>query len=99
MAAPPRSFCFRGSGAKHCCALQVWDVRKPNAPTKVLLGHTYPVRKVAFSPHAAGLLLSCSYDMTVRLLDLSTRSRSVLCYLSLMRVLHADVLPPAEFKA
>jgi peroxin-7 len=47
----------------------VWDVRKPGAPTALLLGHSYPVRKLAFSPHAAPLLLSCSYDMTVRLWD------------------------------
>ena len=59
-------------GAAHLVArMQVWDVRNPSAPTAVLLGHSYPVRKLAFSPHVEPLLLSCSYDMTVRLWDVA----------------------------
>ncbi len=34
-----------------------------------LLGHEYAVRKVAWSPHAANLLCSGSYDMTARIWD------------------------------
>jgi hypothetical protein len=30
---------------------------------------SYAVRRVLFSPHSANLLLSCSYDMTVKLWD------------------------------
>ncbi|RBQ66875.1 hypothetical protein VDGD_00663 [Verticillium dahliae] len=30
-------------------------------------GHEYAVRRLAWSPHAADVLLSASYDMTVRL--------------------------------
>lgn len=46
-------------------------MRNPAKPTAVLLGHSYPVRKLAFSPHAEPLLLSTSYDMTVRLWDIA----------------------------
>lgn len=49
---------------------------KPLAPagananlTAALLGHEYAVRKVAWSPHAANLLASASYDMTARVWD------------------------------
>jgi peroxin-7 len=52
--------------------MQVWDVRKPAAPTGVLLGHAYPVRHLCFSPHQQTMLLSCSYDMTVRMWDVAT---------------------------
>lgn len=34
-------------------------------------GCSYAVRRLAFSPHAEPLLLSCSYDMSVRLWDIS----------------------------
>jgi peroxin-7 len=50
-------------------AVSVWDVRRPAAPVSKLAGHTYAVRRVAWSPHAALGLASCSYDMTVRLWD------------------------------
>lgn len=33
----------------------------------LLLGHEYAVRRLAWSPHAADILVSASYDMTVRL--------------------------------
>lgn len=32
-----------------------------------MMGHDYAVRRLAWSPHAADILLSASYDMTVRL--------------------------------
>lgn len=58
--------------------IKVWDVRSPNAPLTTLLGHTYPVRKVVFSPHAETLLASCSYDMTVRLWDVAAPEDALL---------------------
>ena len=51
--------------------MQTWDVRNPSTPLRLLHGHTYPVRKICFSPHAESLLLSCSYDMSVRLWDIA----------------------------
>lgn len=33
----------------------------------VMQGHEYAVRKLSWSPHASDVLLSASYDMTVRL--------------------------------
>lgn len=59
------------------CA-QIWDVRAPNAPLTVLLGHSYPVRKVAFSPRSETLLASASYDMTVRLWDIAAPEDALL---------------------
>ena len=48
--------------------LRTFDVRNPNAgPLAVMQGHRYAVRRLAWSPHSADVLLSGSYDMTVRL--------------------------------
>jgi peroxin-7 len=41
----------------------------PERALATLLGHTYAVRRVLFSPHVETLVASCSYDMTVRLWD------------------------------
>jgi peroxin-7 len=60
------------------CVVQVWDVRKPDMPIVVLQSHSYPVRKLAFSPHVESLLLSCSYDMTVRLFDIAAQEDPLL---------------------
>jgi peroxin-7 len=38
----------------------------PQREVARLLGHTYAVRRLAFSPHAPSLLATCAYDMTVR---------------------------------
>jgi peroxin-7 len=46
--------------------IRTFDIRNPSGPVQLLQGHEYAVRKVAWSPHAADLLLSASYDMTVR---------------------------------
>lgn len=49
-------------------AIRTFDIRSPAAgPLSVLLGHEYAVRRLAWSPHAADILVSASYDMTVRL--------------------------------
>ncbi|KAH9908787.1 peroxisome targeting signal type 2 receptor [Xylariomycetidae sp. FL2044] len=49
-------------------AIRTFDIRSPGAgPASVMLGHEYAVRRLAWSPHVADLLLSASYDMTVRL--------------------------------
>ncbi len=47
--------------------IKVWDLRRANQPVTVLYGHRYPVKRVKWSPFDRDMLLSCSYDMTVRL--------------------------------
>jgi len=48
--------------------LRTFDIRNPaQGPLSVMLGHQYAVRKLAWSPHASDVLISGSYDMTVRL--------------------------------
>ncbi|XP_038132742.1 peroxisomal biogenesis factor 7 [Cyprinodon tularosa] len=51
------------------CSVCVWDLRNVRQPVSRLLGHTYAVRRVKFSPFSQTLLASCSYDFTVRLWD------------------------------
>ena len=47
--------------------IRTFDVRNPTGgPVAVLPGHEYAVRRLAWSPHAADVLASASYDMTVR---------------------------------
>ncbi|RYP09364.1 hypothetical protein DL765_008484 [Monosporascus sp. GIB2] len=49
-------------------AIRTFDIRNPAAgPLSLMLGHEYAVRRLAWSPHAADILVSASYDMTVRL--------------------------------
>ena len=59
-------------------SVQIWDVRAPNEPLTTLLGHSYPVRKLAFSPHSETLLASASYDMTVRMWDIAAPEDALL---------------------
>jgi peroxin-7 len=48
--------------------LRVFDIRNPTGgPVSVMAGHDYAVRRLAWSPHASDILISASYDMTVRL--------------------------------
>ena len=50
--------------------LRTFDIRNPGGgPVAVMHGHEYAVRRLAWSPHASNVLLSASYDMTVRLWD------------------------------
>ncbi|MCJ1275308.1 peroxisomal targeting signal 2 receptor [Puttea exsequens] len=46
--------------------IRTFDLRAQQGPTKVLAGHDYAVRRVAWSPHLSNTLLSASYDMTCR---------------------------------
>ena len=49
-------------------AVRTFDIRSPSAgPLSLMLGHDYAVRRLAWSPHAADILVTASYDMTVRL--------------------------------
>ena len=49
-------------------AIRTFDIRNPaGGPVSVLQGHDYAVRRLAWSPHTADVLISASYDMTVRL--------------------------------
>lgn len=48
--------------------LRTFDIRNPaGGPLTLLQGHDYAVRRLAWSPHASDVLISASYDMTVRL--------------------------------
>lgn len=47
--------------------IRTFDIRNPAAgPQSLLMGHEYAVRRLAWSPHASDILISASYDMTVR---------------------------------
>ncbi|GAO18137.1 uncharacterized protein UV8b_01207 [Ustilaginoidea virens] len=48
--------------------IRTFDIRNPTTgPLSVMHGHEYAIRRLAWSPHASDVLLSGSYDMTVRL--------------------------------
>ncbi|KAK8010690.1 WD domain-containing protein [Apiospora arundinis] len=48
--------------------IRTFDIRNPSAgPASLMTGHGYAVRRLAWSPHARDILISASYDMTVRL--------------------------------
>ncbi|KAM4056846.1 peroxisomal targeting signal 2 receptor [Hirsutella rhossiliensis] len=48
--------------------LRTFDIRNPaGGPQSLMQGHDYAVRRLAWSPHASDVLISASYDMTVRL--------------------------------
>ncbi|KAL2081932.1 hypothetical protein ACEWY4_021750 [Coilia grayii] len=53
------------------CSLCVWDLRNIRQPVTKLLGHSYAIRRVKFSPFHHTILASCSYDFTVRFWDFS----------------------------
>uniref|UniRef100_A0AAA9TCK9 Peroxin-7 n=1 Tax=Bos taurus TaxID=9913 RepID=A0AAA9TCK9_BOVIN len=53
------------------CSLRGWDLRNVQQPVFELLGHTYAIRRVKFSPFHASVLASCSYDFTVRFWNFS----------------------------
>ncbi|ORY63159.1 WD repeat domain-containing protein [Pseudomassariella vexata] len=48
--------------------IRTFDIRNPTGgPASIMMGHEYAIRKLAWSPHASDILISASYDMTVRL--------------------------------
>ncbi|KAI0403925.1 WD repeat domain-containing protein [Xylaria palmicola] len=48
--------------------IRTFDFRNAAAgPATVMIGHDYAVRRLAWSPRSASMLISASYDMTVRL--------------------------------
>jgi peroxin-7 len=48
-------------------AVRTFDIRAPQqGPVSIMLGHDYAIKKVAWSPHVAELLVTASYDMTCR---------------------------------
>lgn len=48
--------------------IRTFDIRNPaGGPLSVMPGHEYAVRRLAWSPHSSDILISASYDMTVRL--------------------------------
>ncbi|KAK3390914.1 peroxisome biogenesis factor 7 [Podospora didyma] len=48
--------------------IRTFDIRNAGGgPLAVLQGHEYAIRRLAWSPHARDVLVSASYDMTVRL--------------------------------
>nr|XP_008526662.1 PREDICTED: peroxisomal biogenesis factor 7 [Equus przewalskii] len=53
------------------CSLRGWDLRNVRQPVFELLGHTYAIRRVKFSPFHASVLASCSYDFSVRFWNFS----------------------------
>jgi len=57
--------------------VRAYDYRAPRGPIAVLPGHDYAVRKVTWSPHLSGTLLSASYDMTCRVWDDGSGSTSI----------------------
>ncbi|KAG0025503.1 peroxisomal targeting signal 2 receptor [Podila clonocystis] len=52
--------------------IKVWDLRRPDRELNCLRGHEYAVRKVKCSPHSGSLVASTSYDMTMRIWDITT---------------------------
>lgn len=48
--------------------IRTFDIRNAGQGARsVMQGHEYAVRRLAWSPHASDVLISASYDMTVRL--------------------------------
>ncbi|KAF4092609.1 hypothetical protein AMELA_G00022710, partial [Ameiurus melas] len=70
----PHKLVVAGDDAK----IRVWKIPEGGLvetltePECVLRGHTEKIYSIKFHPHASGLLVSSSYDMTVRLWDLET---------------------------
>jgi peroxin-7 len=46
--------------------IRTFDIRNPRQPVALLRGHEYAVRKLAWSPHLSDVLMSGSYDMSVK---------------------------------
>lgn len=55
--------------------VSVWDIRNGSRPLSTFSNHQLAVRRVRFSPHSDSLLLSCAYDMSVKLWSLATMAQ------------------------
>ncbi|KAI5787693.1 peroxisomal targeting signal 2 receptor [Peziza echinospora] len=62
-----RVFDLRQAGAGAASAGAMVHGGLPAAPVSELRGHEYGIRKVAWSPHWPGVLMSGGYDMSVRI--------------------------------
>ena len=49
-----------------------WDLRNHRKPVFELNGHKYAIRRLKCSPFNGGVLMSCSYDFTIRLWNFTT---------------------------
>ena len=52
--------------------VNVWDIRNGSVPVSCFSDHQLAVRRVRFSPFSDSLILSASYDMTVKLWSVGT---------------------------
>lgn len=59
-------------------SVKIFDLRKPQMPLSVLTGHRYAISRVRFSPFSDSLLVSGSYDMTVKSWELKRLPQSPL---------------------
>ncbi len=48
-------------------SVKMWDLRYPNDPVSILLGHQLAVRRIKCSPFNPNIIVSVGYDMTMRL--------------------------------
>ncbi|KAJ2991653.1 peroxisomal targeting signal 2 receptor [Globomyces sp. JEL0801] len=51
--------------------IKEWDLKMPNRPLNEIKAHDYAVRRLKCSPHDASIVASVSYDMTMRLWNLT----------------------------
>ena len=51
--------------------INIYDIRNPQIPVSVLPGHRYGISRVRFSPFSKNILVSSSYDMSVKVWDIS----------------------------
>ena len=58
--------------------VRVWDIRQPQVPVRVMIGHGYAVKRVICSPHNGNLVASCSYDMSVCYWDTKVQGKPLL---------------------
>ncbi len=58
--------------------IKVYDLRNPKMPVCVLSGHRYGITRARFSPFDKFSLLSCSYDMSVKLWSLKDIKNSLI---------------------
>eukprot|EP00802_Teleaulax_amphioxeia_P020453 Tamp_20738.p1 GENE.Tamp_20738~~Tamp_20738.p1 ORF type:complete len:359 (-),score=46.49 Tamp_20738:104-1075(-) len=50
---------------------RIWDLRMPQQQLLILNGHRFAVRRIKFSPFSATQVVTCSYDLTVAVWEIS----------------------------